>query len=51
MSPDEVRTLEDLNSVGGASEDYYMQSNMLPINRLGESTSREELNENIEEDE
>lgn len=52
MSPDEVRKLEDLNSVGGASEDYYMQSNMLPINRLGESTSREELdNENIEEDE
>tara|TARA_R110002074_G_scaffold129305_2_gene270324 strand:+ start:1472 stop:2758 length:1287 start_codon:yes stop_codon:yes gene_type:complete len=52
MSPDEVRKLEDLNSVGGASEDYYMQSNMLPINRLGESTSREELNkENIEGDE
>jgi len=51
MSPDEVRKLEDLNSVGGASEDYYMQSNMLPINRLGESTSREELNENINEDE
>jgi len=51
MSPDEVRKLEDLNSVGGASEDFYMQSNMLPINRLGESTSREELNENINEDE
>lgn len=51
LSPDEVRKLEDLNSVGGASEDYYMQSNMLPINRLGESTSREDLNENIEDDE
>jgi HK97 family phage portal protein len=51
MSPDEVRKLEDLNSIGGASEDYYMQSNMLPINRLGESTSREDLNKNIEDDE
>lgn len=46
MSPDEVRKLEDLNSIGGASEDYYMQSNMMPIDRLGEGTSREDLNNN-----
>ena len=46
MSPDEVRKLEDLNSIGGASEEYYMQSNMMPIDRLGEANSRQDLNEN-----
>lgn len=52
ISPDEVRTLEDLNTIGGASESYYMQSNMLPIDRLGEGTSREDLNDkNIKDDE
>ena len=46
MSPDEVRKLEDLNSIGGASEDYYMQSNMMPIDKLGEANSRQDLNQN-----
>jgi len=49
MSPDEVRKLEDLNSIGGASEEYYMQSNMMPIDRLGEANSRQDLNENKNE--
>ena len=43
MSPDEVRSLEDLNSIGGASESYYMQSNMMPIDKLGEGTSRADI--------
>ena len=43
MSPDEVRSLEDLNAIGGASESYYMQSNMMPIDRLGEGTSRADI--------
>ena len=46
MSPDEVRSLEDLNSIGGASESYYMQSNMMPIDRLGEGTSRADIDNN-----
>ena len=49
LSPDEVRSYEDLNAVGGNSELFYMQSNMLPIDNLGQGTSREEIN-NIEEE-
>jgi len=41
MSPDEVRQYEDLNSMGGESEKVYMQSNMMPLDKLGESTKRE----------
>ena len=41
MSPDEVRTFEDMNSMGGESEKVYMQSNMMPLDKLGESTKRE----------
>jgi phage portal protein BeeE len=41
LSPDEVRTFEDMNAMGGSSEDVYMQSNMMPLNKLGESTKRE----------
>tara|TARA_R110001599_G_scaffold256246_2_gene456441 strand:- start:23746 stop:24990 length:1245 start_codon:yes stop_codon:yes gene_type:complete len=41
MSPDEVRQHEDLNSMGGESEKVYMQSNMMPLDKLGESTKRE----------
>ena len=40
LSPDEVRALEDLNPMGGESEKVYMQSNMMPLDRLGEDTSR-----------
>ena len=41
MSPDEVRTFEDMNSMGGESEKVYMQSNMMPLDKLGEETKRE----------
>ena len=41
LSPDEVRAFEDMNSMGGPSEDVYMQSNMMPLDKLGESTKRE----------
>ena len=41
LSPDEVRAFEDMNSMGGASESVYMQSNMMPLNNLGEGTKRE----------
>ncbi len=43
MSPDEVRSFEDMNSMGGESEKVYMQSNMMPLDRLGDSTSRQEI--------
>ena len=43
LSPDEVRTFEDLNSMGGPSESVYMQSNMMPLDKLGEGTSRQDL--------
>ena len=41
LSPDEVRAFEDMNSMGGESEKVYMQSNMMPLDKLGESTKRE----------
>lgn len=40
LSPDEVRSFEDLNPMGGESEKVYMQSNMMPLDKLGEDTSR-----------
>ena len=43
ISPDEVRAFEDMNSMGGASEKVYMQSNMLPLDSLGESTTRKDI--------
>ena len=43
LSPDEVRAFEDLNSMGGPSESVYMQSNMMPLDKLGEGTSRQDL--------
>ena len=43
LSPDEVRAFEDLNSMGGPSESVYMQSNMMPLDKLGEATSRQDL--------
>ena len=43
LSPDEVRQFEDLNSMGGASESVYMQSNMMPLDTLGEATTRADL--------
>ena len=43
LSPDEVRQFEDLNSMGGASEDVYMQSNMMPLDGLGEGTTRKDI--------
>jgi HK97 family phage portal protein len=45
LSPDEVRSLEDMNPMGNESEKVYMQSNMMPLDRLGEDTSREKLSE------
>lgn len=42
LTPDEVRAFEDMNSMGGESEKVYMQSNMLPLDKLGESTTRQE---------
>lgn len=41
LTPDEVRAFEDMNSMGGESEKVYMQSNMMPLDKLGESTKRE----------
>jgi len=43
ISPDEVRAFEDMNSMGGPSESVYMQSNMMPLDKLGEGTTREEI--------
>ena len=43
LSPDEVRSFEDMNSMGGASENVYMQSNMMPLDSLGESTTRQDI--------
>jgi HK97 family phage portal protein len=43
LSPDEVRQFEDLNSMGGASESVYMQSNMMPLDDLGTATTRADL--------
>ena len=40
LSPDEVRSLEDLNPMGGESQKVYMQSNMMPLDKLGEDTKR-----------
>ena len=51
LSPDEVRSFEDMNPMGGESEKVYMQSNMMPLDKLGEDTSRESINNNIKEDE
>ena len=45
MSPDEVRSLEDMNPMGQESEKVYMQSNMMPLDKLGEATSRTDLTE------
>lgn len=45
MSPDEVRSFEDMNPMGEESEKVYMQSNMMPLDRLGEDTSREKISE------
>lgn len=45
MSPDEVRSLEDMNPMGEESEKVYMQSNMMPLDRLGEDTSRQKISE------
>jgi HK97 family phage portal protein len=45
LSPDEVRSLEDMNPMGNESEKVYMQSNMMPLDRLGEDTSREKISE------
>ena len=45
MSPDEVRSLEDMNPMGAESEKVYMQSNMMPLDKLGEATSRTDLTE------
>ena len=39
ISPDEVRAFEDMNSMGGPSENVYMQSNMMPLDSLGEGTT------------
>ena len=35
--------------MGGESEKVYMQSNMMPLDKLGEDTSREVINNNITE--
>jgi len=43
LSPDEVRQFEDFNSMGGASESVYMQSNMMPLDDLGTATTRSDL--------
>lgn len=43
MSPNEVRSLEDMNAAGEVSDEFYMQSNMLPLSKLGESTTRKDL--------
>ena len=43
ISPDEVRAFEDMNSMGGPSESVYMQSNMMPLDSLGQGTTREEI--------
>ena len=43
LSPDEVRSFEDMNSMGGASQSVYMQSNMMPLDKLGEGTSRQDI--------
>jgi HK97 family phage portal protein len=40
LSPDEVRSLEDLNPMGDESAKVYMQSNMMPLDKLGEDTKR-----------
>ncbi len=45
LTPDEVRAYEDLNSIGGANEKTYMQSNMLPLEDLGQSTTRNNIKE------
>jgi len=45
MSPDEVRSLEDMNPMGEESEKVYMQSNMMPLDRLGDETSRGKTSE------
>ena len=42
ISPDEVRAFEDMNSMGGPSENVYMQSNMMPLDSLGEGTTRKD---------
>tara|TARA_R110002074_G_scaffold189692_2_gene355575 strand:+ start:999 stop:2213 length:1215 start_codon:yes stop_codon:yes gene_type:complete len=46
LSPDEVRSFEDMNPMGGESEKVYMQSNMMPLDKLGLDTSREIINNN-----
>ena len=43
LSPDEVRQFEDMNSMGGASEGVYMQSNMMPLDDLGTATTRADI--------
>ena len=43
MSPNEVRTFEDMNYMGEESDKVYMQSNMMPLDKLGESTSRTDI--------
>ncbi len=43
ISPDEVRAFEDMNSMGGPSENVYMQSNMMPLDSLGEGTTRKDI--------
>ena len=45
MSPDEVRSLEEMNPMGQESQKVYMQSNMMPLDKLGEATSRTDLAE------
>lgn len=42
MSPNEVRELEDLNPGEEALDEFYMQSNMLPLDRIGEVTARDQ---------
>ena len=48
LSPDEVRSLEDMNTLGDESSKVYMQSNMMPLDKLGEATSRQDLAEEQE---
>jgi len=43
MSPNEVRNFEDMNYMGEESDKVYMQSNMMPLDKLGESTTRKDI--------
>jgi hypothetical protein len=38
-----LESFEDMNSMGGPSEKVYMQSNMMPLDNLGESTTRKDI--------